>query len=1102
MIFQDETVRAQQLESFQDVIPVAVLYCQPIFQNDQVADFRYIWGNHAALTMSALTPGEIGQRTMLQVFPSFVDTGVFSRYVQAWETGITQRFERPHPIGSHINWVDVTVSKKYEGIIITSLDITASKQAQLALEQQTQLLKTIVEHLPAGLTLFHPVRNEAGNVTDFRYVLTNPVNARTVGLSVEQLINRSVLDIFPSAREQGSLGRLVEVLQTGIPKHYETHYQADGLDLWVEGHLTRIGDGVLLTYLDNTPLQKQQQALREQADLLHQKNEQLHQINQALTRTNQRLQGFQAIERALLNQSLTEQGPEAAALLHIRELVPCEQLVVFRFNHATGLAQAESWLVGNERATRTASGLPSHLFHVEPLLSGQSWLLDHLQPDSVGIPPELNLYKRGFRSLLVIPLFSQQQYIGAFVLLSHTPRFFTEEYRQIAGEVASQLAIVIYQQHLNEQLQQHTEQLEQRVAERTREIGQLLALQNAILKNAGQAIISTDTQGVVLTANPAVEQVSGYRADELIGRHPRTRFDVSEAPVPILTYQAELPSAPPTFLIQPILQEQGFFQTECLIEGKGGKRFPVLLTTSTLQNEEGEITGYVGMATDISLLKAAEEKLKQKNRELNTFFVGALDMHCISDSQGNISKINQAFQVALGYTEAELMAIPFLHLLHPDEQKFVFQNLLTGILHRPVRNQINRFRKKDGTYRIIEWNAIGIDNLVYGSARDITQRKLAEDALRESEQRFREIAENVDEVFWIHAVEPFKLLYINPAYERVFGIVRQQVPGNEHSFLDTILEEDRAATLAEFEKYRQGQEVTVQCRVKGTHQAIRWLLIRTFVMKDSQGVPVRYIGIANDITSQKEKELVLQQSLAREQELSKLKSQVVSTASHEFRTPLATIQTSVDLIRLYLEQPPETARPAIKNYLGVIQQQVQNYTGLLSDMLTIGKIESGKVAFNPRWVDVLALCQQIIGSHFSHQPDGRTVRVSLVGPSSRAYLDEKLMTHVLVNLLSNAFKFSKTNPGLAIRFEKQTLVIEVTDEGIGIPATELSSLFQTFFRASNTASIQGTGLGLVIARQFVELHGGTLTVESQETQGSTFTIRLPIEPDSHSIPSA
>ncbi|GAB3905299.1 hypothetical protein GCM10028803_35960 [Larkinella knui] len=1225
MDFLDETLRAQQLESFQEVIPVAVLYCVPVFQNDQVVDFRFVWGNRTALELSALTSSEFGLMTMLRLFPHFVDTGIFRRYVQAWETGDNQRFERPHPIKDQIRWVDVTVSKKYDGIIITSLDITESKLIQQELERQSELLKTIVEQLPAGLALFQPVRNAAGEINDFRYVLTNTANARNLGLSAEQLTNRNLLEVYPSAGEQGTLGRLKHVLQTGTPIHYELDYKVNGLTLWIEGHMTRVDDTVLLTYLDNTALKQQQKVLQQQADLLQQKNEELHQSNRALMRTNQRLQGLQAIERALHNRNLTGQEPEIAALLHIRELVPCERLAVFRFDDTTGLAQTERWLVGKEMDARTGSGLPSQLFKIEPLLSGNPWIIDHLQPDSAGIPPEMALYQRGFRSLIVIPLFSQEQYIGAFVLMDYKPHFFTEEHLQIAREVASQLAIVLYQQHLSKQLQQHTEQLEQRVAERTREIGQLSALQNAILKHAGQAIVSTDIHGVVQTANPASEKLMGYRVEELIGKVSHVEFASSDSPIPLISYQPREVARPTSELFGAVLATQNYFHSECIAVGKNGEQVPILLVTSTLQDEEGTIIGYVGIATDISAMKAAEEKLQQKNRELNTFFEGALDMHCISDSQGKISKINQAFQAALDYSETELMAIPFLHLIHPDEQKFVFQNLLSGILQRPVRNQINRFRKKDGSYRTIEWNAVGIDNLVYGSARDITerqqaetqlrnvnqrlqlatqavgqgiweddlvtnqlfwddrmwemhgmepgrsdwtlqeylkmvhpddltnfirrthlgtpaeritnmsriirpdgsiiyleyngllvknqegrsvrvigvawdvtQRKQAEDALRDSEQRFREIAENVDEVFWIHSVEPFELLYINPAYERVFGIASPH-PRGTHAFLETIVEEDQAAVMIEFEKYRQGQEVTIQCRVKGTHRAARWIDIRTFVMKDSQDNPVRYIGIANDITSQKEKERVLQQSLEREQELSKLKSQVVSTASHEFRTPLTTIQTSVDLIHLFLEQPLETAKPSIQKYLKVIEEQILNFTGLLTDMLTIGRIEAGKVTFNPTWVDVLPLCQGVIASHFSHQADRRSVLVSIDDPSCRAYLDEKLMSHVLVNLLSNAFKFSKGDPRLTISSQDRQLIIQVIDEGIGIPAGDLPALFQTFFRAGNTATIQGTGLGLVIARQFVELHGGTLTVQSEENTGSTFTVVLPIEQNSPAL---
>jgi PAS domain S-box-containing protein len=113
-----------------------------------------------------------------------------------------------------------------------------------------------------------------------------------------------------------------------------------------------------------------------------------------------------------------------------------------------------------------------------------------------------------------------------------------------------------------------------------------------------------------------------------------------------------------------------------------------------LLDEAGKVTGFVGMALDISALKAAEESLQQKNRELNTFFEGALDLHCICDSNGKLLKINRAFQTALGYSETELLAIPFLQLVHTEEQSFVLQHLLSDILHQPVRNQINRFRKK------------------------------------------------------------------------------------------------------------------------------------------------------------------------------------------------------------------------------------------------------------------------------------------------------------------------------------------------------------------------------------------------------------------------
>lgn len=255
----------------------------------------------------------------------------------------------------------------------------------------------------------------------------------------------------------------------------------------------------------------------------------------------------------------------------------------------------------------------------------------------------------------------------------------------------------------------------------------------------------------------------------------------------------------------------------------------------------------------------------------------------------------------------------------------------------------------------------------------------------------------------------------------------------------------------------------------------------------------RIIGVmimVTEVTAQKERELILNQSLLREQELNQLKSRFVSIVSHEFRTPLATIQSSTDLINAYLTTSQEVAKLAIQKHLGVIGKQIKQMNELMTDLLTMGTIEAGKVALQPSWADVRALCQQVIDKHFSNQPDGRNVNFSWEGVPYNAFLDEKLMSHVLANLLTNAFKYAQTNPRLLLHFNAETITVQVIDTGIGIPAKDLSSLFQPFFRASNAKSIQGTGLGLVIARQFIELQGGTLTVDSKEGLGSTFTIVL------------
>ncbi|WP_179830340.1 two-component regulator propeller domain-containing protein [Spirosoma fluviale] len=428
--------------------------------------------------------------------------------------------------------------------------------------------------------------------------------------------------------------------------------------------------------------------------------------------------------------------------------------------------------------------------------------------------------------------------------------------------------------------------------------------------------------------------------------------------------------------------------------------------------------------------------------------------------------------------------------------------LLIGSLYGAYRLRIKR----------IQMQQVTLQNLVQVRTREVLQQKqeiqdqalhmqllqvklekqAARQQLQESEQRFREIAENVDEVFWVHSANPFQLLYVNTAFERVWKTTVAQFHQEPLLFMHDVFPDDLPTVLAFTEQYKAGIEGELYYRLQLKNEPLRWLLIRTFIIHDEQGKVLRHIGIASDVTSQKEKEFVLRQSLQREQELNQLKSQFVATASHEFRTPLTTIQSSTELIRLYLDLPMASARTAVEKHLGVIEKQVDQFGILLTDVLTIGQIEAGKVTYAPDSADVIALCEDLVDTHFSRRPDGRSVQLLIEGTPRRVNLDANLMGYVLTNLLSNAFKFSvNAPPVLRLSFQTNCLVLQVIDTGMGIPSSEQASLFQAFFRASNTDGIQGTGLGLFIARQYVDCHSGQLTVESQERRGTTFTITLP-----------
>jgi len=238
--------------------------------------------------------------------------------------------------------------------------------------------------------------------------------------------------------------------------------------------------------------------------------------------------------------------------------------------------------------------------------------------------------------------------------------------------------------------------------------------------------------------------------------------------------------------------------------------------------------------------------------------------------------------------------------------------------------------------------------------------------------------------------------------------------------------------------------------------------------------------------------LQLERSLGKEKELGQMKSRFVAIASHQFRTPLAIIQANSELVKIICSN----IDPKLSNRLVVsidrIEKEISRMTSLMNDVLIFGKVSSGQLNLKTEQVDVSEVCNNIVDSFNEIQADGRKMDFRIIGDLRLAEVDRKMFRHVIDNLVSNAFKYSKKDdPKCEISYLPKKVKISVSDKGIGIPYSELDGLFEPFHRADNVGDISGTGLGLSIAKEYIELNGGEITVQSRENEGSTFTVTLP-----------
>ena len=373
--------------------------------------------------------------------------------------------------------------------------------------------------------------------------------------------------------------------------------------------------------------------------------------------------------------------------------------------------------------------------------------------------------------------------------------------------------------------------------------------------------------------------------------------------------------------------------------------------------------------------------------------------------------------------------------------------------------------------------------------QNVTELKQVQIQLEESKTRIQAILDNV--VDGIMTIDDCGVIEtVNPAAAQIFGYSMQELSGVE---VKALFPKKRILKDLLVDTHGMGHE-TIGQRKDGSRFPMYIALSQM-----RMGSRTLYTGMVQDITIRKRLEAeVLDKerlgvALDKERELRLLKDRFISVMSHELRTPLASIQLASDMLRKYGDRSTEEEK---QEALETIEMQVKQLSELVKDVLTISKTEFLAQDLQLEVYDLETYLRDILEE--LSRTYSRTHRLAFAGLNRRVEvrLDRKLLRHAFVNLLSNAIKYSPEGSEICLKLhldrDAHEAVVEVIDQGIGIPEEDLPRMFDAFHRAGNVEQYQGTGLGLAIAKQAVELHGGKISVTSRLNVGTTFTVRLPL----------
>jgi len=677
----------------------------------------------------------------------------------------------------------------------------------------------------------------------------------------------------------------------------------------------------------------------------------------------------------------------------------------------------------------------------------------------------------GIKSLLNATFRVSGKVLG-ILCLSHTgeTRIWHEDEVFFANQVADQIAIAIMN-HENTIIRESLARNEKKY--------------RSYFENVQDVFYQTDMEGQIVEISPSIQRYSNYTREELIGKTLESIYvDPKDR----------------ESLLKEIQVKGEVFDYEVKLFNKHHKIFWASANAHFFYDNDGKILGIEGSLRDITERKQVEETLKRERILLRTLIDNLPDTVYIKDAEARKLIANLADVEVTGYnTEAEILYKTDLEIYDPIVGAHGYNEdmrvLKTG---KPLLNEESAFPdSKSGNLRWLQTSKIPLfdesGNIIglVGIGHDVTKRRQIEEALRVSEEKYRTLIESIPDGVYRSTPEG-KLLEVNPALVKIFGYDSREDLMSINIKTDLYFDiNDRESAILKEKK----EEMAIYPLRKKDGSRI-WVEDHGWVKTDEQGNILQYEGVLRDVTERVNAGLQLKKYADELKIANDTKDKLFSIIGHDLRSPFTILMGYAGLLSDDYEEYSEEER---KDMIKHIKDAAENNFLLLENLLTWSRSQRGQIKVNAVKTDIGNISIEIIGILNPVAAAKNIQLTNKITPGTFAWADTSMVHTILLNLTNNAIKF--TNSGGLVIIEAgisgDKIQVSVKDNGVGMAQEEVKNIFRLDATHSTpgTANEKGTGLGLLICKEFAEKLGGTIWVESEPGKGSTFIFTLPVSQD-------